>query len=75
MIKLPIKPHIWKTTQSKTIRLDTYELYKNYQEKIILSMRGLGMIIKISQLRKKDWLDYDIEFVEPESIFECLPEI
>ena len=75
MITLSIKPHIWKVTQSKTIRLDKYELYKNQQEKIILSMRGLGMIIKISQLRQQNWLDYDIEFVEPESIYECLPEI
>ena len=32
MVSLPLKPHIWKVTKSKLIRLDSYELNANFQE-------------------------------------------
>ena len=67
------KPHIWKVTKSKLIRLDSYELNANFQESITLSMRGLGMIFKIGQLRKENWLDDDIQFVEISNPLECIP--
>ena len=74
MVSLPLKPHIWKVTKSKLIRLDSYELNANFQESITLSMRGLGMIFKIGQLRKENWLDDDIQFVEISNPLECIPE-
>jgi len=74
MVSLPLKPHIWKVTKSKLIRLDSYELNANFQESITLSMRGLGMIFKIGQLRKESWLDDDIQFVEINNALECIPQ-
>ena len=73
MISIPIKPHIWKVTRSKSVRLDSYELDRDSQERITLAMRGLGMIFKISQLRKENWIDSDIDFIESKDPIECLP--
>jgi len=75
MIKFPLKPHIWKVSRYKTIRIDNHELNREEHEEFTLAMRGLGMIFKVSQLRKENWLDENIEFIESKDIIECIPEV
>ena len=65
--------HVWHETKNKLIRIDSFELKKDIQEKIIMSPRGLGMITSISNLRTSEWLDNDVEFVDIDDFNEAIP--
>ncbi len=68
MTQLNLKPHIWKESKGTMIRIDTNELGRDFQDKIVVSMRGLGLITTIENLRNEYWLDKSVDFVECESL-------
>ena len=74
MTQLNLKPHIWKESKGKMIRIDTNELGRNLQEKIVVSLRGLGLITSIENLRNEYWLDRGVDFIECDSIEAIIHE-
>lgn len=73
MFRLPLRLHTWRQEKNQLVRIDSYELARSSHTEVILGVRGLGTIIRISQLRLQFWLDSDVCFVNPATQAECIP--